>query len=1083
MMIAPSKLQKGAARTVVSLLEKLGVIQRVASYEKARILVKNSPYEPLEITKNDDEIAFITYVNEDGQTVIDSKCIFEIDFTGVMCLQSMVTRGTCGQQDQKSESLANIFAMNLINHGYDQGTVIWKIPHDPTQVMGEDDVQVKLDFSQKEDVQGEEPSKSAEVDENKDEYQGRYNQDPGKIFGSLLSAEPLGNASLETFMPLDGMVFKTKEGEISNGIWLIRKDYTTDEMLDRALHCKTPLRESDTSSEKLWLGVQDRSRALPVKFEFGIKGYKKGDLMVYSTKAGELIAFLADHISWFQKIIPDFRLLYFTDNAMALILSGNASAGFIKRIIIEEISGLRVNIRFLAKDYPEVDELADETVTEEERVELIKQLMQNTPELQFTLDSTIGDISMAYDLMNDVIDRMREAIKPLLDVYRKKLIGIQNSDSAFSKATLLKITEMESLERKFKLTIEERFKAARENLDLQMRAEISKLTQNVSEWMTYIQGILFAPMAREEKMKNDDSIVSSTTVREIIGIAIEDMSPKQETKKQSENDLFSQLKPLSMQAERIFRKLVQGLNQGEARKIDTTSGTFMPVNIEWLYDQVYSIAHYWTQNGDLMSDPRMEFMVFGEKVYPVHFRQDGMPACENEVLYHDEQGNLKIRNIKVQKDIAGFANTWMKNIKEQQKEYFSNPVPPEEKKLESKTEPVEPWKLTREEYVSSLGLDARKIPPKPMRMSARMVKLEDGTTWSTDDHGKAVYKAAMAGKPVNENVLREYIEEPWAKKALGIEDEKPQDHSDTAVKSQLQKQEEVERSLEVNSDTRKVRISQRIPLKGLSGQTGIVISSRTMPDMVKMYTVRLDSGQLRDPFDGQLYDPEISEEYIVLEEQHDEKPEPSGETASPIASTQGKFLFGERVVLVTGQYHGRHGSIEEVNDSHLTIVDGKTNQAIVFKVRTDNGLSVQVTENCIEKEDTKLPEESIIPDVMTEDGYELPETVYLRMQSFKKKADKYSEMALQERDRYRRSSLILEYHTIMDKGRKLAAVYREWAQKNEKEAVVIKEKYKPKDPQSKPSGTVQNNSAGSRSTRDYGRYAHGGIKPERRRRR
>ena len=220
-----------------------------------------------------------------------------------------------------------------------------------------------------------------------------------------------------------------------------------------------------------------------------------------------------------------------------------------------------------------------------------------------------------------------------------------------------------------------------------------------------------------------------------------------------------------------------------------------------------------------------------------------------------------------------------------------------------------------------------------------------------------------------------------------------------------------------------------------------------------------------------------------MEEQHDEKPEPSGETASPIASTQGKFLFGERVVLVTGQYHGRHGSIEEVNDSHLTIVDGKTNQAIVFKVRTDNGLSVQVTENCIEKEDTKLPEESIIPDVMTEDGYELPETVYLRMQSFKKKADKYSEMALQERDRYRRSSLILEYHTIMDKGRKLAAVYREWAQKNEKEAVVIKEKYKPKDPQSKPSGTVQNNSAGSRSTRDYGRYAHGGIKPERRRRR
>jgi hypothetical protein len=39
-------------------------------------------------------------------------------------------------------------------------------------------------------------------------------------------------------MPLDGMVFKTKEGAISNGYGSSEKDYTTDEMLDRALHCK-----------------------------------------------------------------------------------------------------------------------------------------------------------------------------------------------------------------------------------------------------------------------------------------------------------------------------------------------------------------------------------------------------------------------------------------------------------------------------------------------------------------------------------------------------------------------------------------------------------------------------------------------------------------------------------------------------------------------------------------------------------------------------------------------------------------------------------------------------------------------------
>ncbi len=50
-MIAPSKLQKkGAARTVVSLLEKLGVISkgslRMKRPDAGR---KNSPYMPLEI--------------------------------------------------------------------------------------------------------------------------------------------------------------------------------------------------------------------------------------------------------------------------------------------------------------------------------------------------------------------------------------------------------------------------------------------------------------------------------------------------------------------------------------------------------------------------------------------------------------------------------------------------------------------------------------------------------------------------------------------------------------------------------------------------------------------------------------------------------------------------------------------------------------------------------------------------------------------------------------------------------------------------------------------------------------------------
>ena len=39
--------------------------------------------------------------------------------------------------------------------------------------------------------------------------------------------------------------------------------------------------------------------------------------------------------------MPDFRLLYFKHQAMALVLSG--AAGLLKRIILDEIAGVRVS--------------------------------------------------------------------------------------------------------------------------------------------------------------------------------------------------------------------------------------------------------------------------------------------------------------------------------------------------------------------------------------------------------------------------------------------------------------------------------------------------------------------------------------------------------------------------------------------------------------------------------------------------------------------------------------------------------------------------------------------------------------------
>jgi hypothetical protein len=95
------------------------------------------------------------------------------------------------------------------------------------------------------------------------------------------------------------------------------------------------------------------------------------------------------------------------------------------------------------------------------------------------------------------------------------------------------------------------------------------------------------------------------------------------------------MKCLNQPAGKIFRQLIEGLTEpGQYRKIDNTGGTFMPVMIdvlsvehqtiegrEW-YDMTVSLAHNYQQNGDLLSDPDVEFLVTPLGVAPLTFQQD-----------------------------------------------------------------------------------------------------------------------------------------------------------------------------------------------------------------------------------------------------------------------------------------------------------------------------------------------------------------------------------------------------------------------------------------------------------------------------
>lgn len=130
--------------------------------------------------------------------------------------------------------------------------------------------------------------------------------------------------------------------------------------------------------------------------------------------------------------------------------------------------------------------------------------------------------------------------------------------------------------------------------------------------------------------------------------------------------------PLTQRATKVFKQLVADLKQpGDSKKIDNTNGVFMAVHVDFIavneHGRHYAVAHYYEQYGDLMADPEMTFLysAVDGQVYPLTFRQDSFPAV-NQVAATAEAGESIKCSLKVQQDIARFANLWLKNINAQQ---------------------------------------------------------------------------------------------------------------------------------------------------------------------------------------------------------------------------------------------------------------------------------------------------------------------------------------------------------------------------------------------------------------------------------
>jgi len=92
---------------------------------------------------------------------------------------------------------------------------------------------------------------------------------------------------------------------------------------------------------------------------------------------------------------------------------------------------------------------------------------------------------------------------------------------------------------------------------------------------------------------------------------------------------------------------------------------FMPLTVEtWMEGDFLnvSVCHYGEQNGDLMADPEMVFLLaYGQEV-PVYFKNDYVGT--EQVYSKIENGKLFLKKRGVA-DLKSFSKTWASNLKAQ----------------------------------------------------------------------------------------------------------------------------------------------------------------------------------------------------------------------------------------------------------------------------------------------------------------------------------------------------------------------------------------------------------------------------------
>ena len=144
-------------------------------------------------------------------------------------------------------------------------------------------------------------------------------------------------------------------------------------------------------------------------------------------------------------------------------------------------------------------------------------------------------------------------------------------------------------------------------------------------------------------------------------------SPPSKARTSSPASRLQGIKPLAGKYKTILERVTQGLaepgEEGSARKIKDPTGSdvFLPLSVERIGDDRFSLAHYFEQMGDLVPDPDIEFIREGGEWYPAAV---SLAIGKYRVAIEEtEDGELKIRRGEYS-GLVELAKTMLKNIEQ-----------------------------------------------------------------------------------------------------------------------------------------------------------------------------------------------------------------------------------------------------------------------------------------------------------------------------------------------------------------------------------------------------------------------------------